>query len=169
MGCGDWNDGMNLVGEHGKGESVWLAFFLYDVLMQFADLARPRRTKPSRPVRGRSRTSSAQNIEEHAWDGDWYLPRLLRQWQAAGLGDQSRMPDRFPAAKLVGAFRAADPERSRQAMAALDRRLVRRDIGVIQLFDPPFDKSDLNPGYVKGMCRECAKTAASTRTPPSGR
>ena len=72
MGCGDWNDGMNLVGQHGKGESVWLAFFLYDVLMQFAELARQRGdvaivdkyTIEAGRLRG--------NIEEHGWDGEWY-------------------------------------------------------------------------------------------------
>ena len=73
MGCGDWNDGMNLVGEHGKGESVWLAFFLYDVLTQFAELARRRGDarvrRPNAPPRPRR---CSANIEQHAWDGEWY-------------------------------------------------------------------------------------------------
>ena len=72
MGSGDWNDGMNLVGIHGKGESVWLAFFLYDVLEDFADLARAR---GDAAFAERCRQEAAQlsaNIERNAWDGGWY-------------------------------------------------------------------------------------------------
>ena len=105
MGTGDWNDGMNLVGFRGKGESVWLAFFLYDVLVQFASVAARRgdtlfveRCEAAAP-------SLKQNIEQHGWDGLLVPPRLLRRWNAARLGDQFRMPDRFHRAELVGVVR----------------------------------------------------------------
>jgi glycosyl hydrolase family 36 len=72
MGSGDWNDGMNKVGEHGKGESIWLAFFLYDVLTRFAEVARMRRDVL---FAERCRSEAAlvrENIERHSWDGEWY-------------------------------------------------------------------------------------------------
>ena len=105
MGSGDWNDGMNMVGEHGKGESVWLGFFLYDVLMQFAEVAaQARRTilRRALPERGGSTAP-----EHRAARLGWRVvpPRLLRRRLAARIGEQPRMPDRFDSAKLVCALR----------------------------------------------------------------
>ena len=150
MGCGDWNDGMNLVGEHGKGESVWLAFFLYDVLTQFAELARRRGdVAVADQLHRRSRPAARQH--RRARLGRRVVsPRLFRRRHAARLGLERGMPDRFAAAKLVGPLRRRHAERSQTAMESVDRRLVRRDDRLIQLFDPPFDKSSLNPGYIKG-------------------
>ena len=105
MGSGDWNDGMNLVGEHGKGESVWLGFFLYDVLMQFAELARRR---GDIVLRGRVPGGGGAAAPEHrAARLGWRVvpPRLLRRRHAARIGEQRRMPDRFDRAKLVGSVR----------------------------------------------------------------
>ena len=73
MGSGDWNDGMNLVGFHGRGESVWLAFFLYDVLMQFSALARRRADIPFAERCEEEAGVLRKNIEQHGWDGKWYL------------------------------------------------------------------------------------------------
>jgi cellobiose phosphorylase len=150
MGCGDWNDGMNLVGEKGKGESVWLAFFLYDVLVRFSDLARQRQDETVSTLCTSEANKLRQNIEEHAWDGQWYRRAYFDDGTPLGsiLNPECRI-DSIPQSWSVLSG-AADPDRSRQAMAALDSQLVRRDIGIIQLFNPPFDKSDLNPGYVKG-------------------
>jgi cellobiose phosphorylase len=150
MGCGDWNDGMNLVGDEGKGESVWLAFFLYDVLMQFADLALRRQDQTFATQCAAEAQKLRQNIEEQAWDGQWYRRAYFDNGQPLGSASNPECRiDSIPQSWSV-LSRAADPNRSRQAMAALDAQLVKRDIGVIQLFDPPFDKSDLEPGYVKG-------------------
>jgi cellobiose phosphorylase len=150
MGSGDWNDGMNLVGELGKGESVWLAFFLYDVLMQFAALAR-RRGDP-----GFAETCTAEaahlrrNIDEHAWDGAWYRRAYFDDGEPLGSATSPECQiDALPQSWAV-LSRAGDPERTKLALAAVDQRLVRRDLGVIQLFDPPFDTSDQKPGYIKG-------------------
>jgi cyclic beta-1,2-glucan synthetase len=150
MGGGDWNDGMNLVGEHGKGESVWLAFFLYDVLMQFSDLARRRQDEPLATLFTSEATKLRQNIEEHAWDGEWYRRAYFDSGEPLGSASNPECRiDSIPQSWSV-LSQASEPERSRRAMAAVDSQLVKRDIGIIQLFDPPFDKSDLNPGYVKG-------------------
>jgi len=150
IGCGDWNDGMNRVGNEGRGESVWLAFFLYDVLTRFAALARAHQD----PVFADRCLAEAlqlqQNIGDHAWDGQWYRRAYFDNGDP--LGSQSNPEcqiDSLPQSWSVISG-AGDPARCREAMQAVNRRLVRRADGLIQLFDPPFDKSALNPGYIKG-------------------
>ncbi|MCE9604344.1 MAG: cyclic beta 1-2 glucan synthetase [Planctomycetia bacterium] len=150
MGCGDWNDGMNLVGAEGKGESVWLGFFLFDVLTQFAELARSR-SDIARADRydleaGRLRG----NIEAHGWDGDWYRRAYFDDGEP--LGSATNIDCQIDSlsqswAVLSG---AGILERAHKGMENVERRLVRRDSRLIQLLDPPFDKSALNPGYIKG-------------------
>jgi cellobiose phosphorylase len=150
MGCGDWNDGMNLVGKEGRGESVWLAFFLYDVLMQFGDLAR-RRNDTAFAERCLAQAHQLQqNIEEHAWDGQWYRRAYFDNGEPLGSHTNPQCQiDSLPQSWAV-ISRAGNPQRARQAMQAVDERLVRRDAGLIQLFTLPFDHSSLNPGYIKG-------------------
>jgi cellobiose phosphorylase len=150
MGCGDWNDGMNLVGKDGRGESVWLAFFLYDVLTQFAELARRRNDTAFAERCLAQARQLRQNIEQHAWDGQWYRRAYFDNGEPLGSSTNPECQiDSLPQSWSV-ISRAGDPERARQAMQAVDDRLVRREAGLIQLFDPPFDQSSLNPGYVKG-------------------
>ena len=150
MGGGDWNDGMNLVGHEGRGESVWLAFFLYDVLSRFADLARRRNDTIFAERCLAEAYQLQQNIEQHAWDGEWYRRAYFDNGEPLGSRTNSECQiDSIPQSWSV-LSRAGDPQRSRQAMRAVDARLIRRDTGLIQLFDPPFDKSALNPGYIKG-------------------
>jgi cyclic beta-1,2-glucan synthetase len=150
IGCGDWNDGMNLIGEHGRGESVWLAFFLFHILQQFATLARQR---GDAPFADRCTAQAAQlqkNIEQHAWDGHWYLRAFFDNGDPLGSANNPECQiDSIPQSWSVLAA-AGDPQRRREAMSAVNTRLVRTDSGIIQLFDPPFDKSPLNPGYIKG-------------------
>jgi cyclic beta-1,2-glucan synthetase len=150
MGCGDWNDGMNRVGNEGRGESVWLAFFLYDVLTQFSALARARHD-PVFADRCNAQAEQLQkNIEAHAWDGEWYRRAYFDNGEP--LGSQTNpvcQIDSIPQSWSVISG-AGEPARTRQAMNAVDQRLVRRKARLIQLFDPPFDQSPLNPGYIKG-------------------
>ena len=150
MGCGDWNDGMNLVGKEGRGESVWLAFFLYDVLTQFAGLASLRQDNTFADRCLTQAEQLRQNLEQYAWDGGWYRRAYFDDGEP--LGSQTNPEcqiDSLPQSWSVLSG-AADPQRARQSMEAVNRRLVRRDLGLIQLFDPPFDRSHLNPGYIKG-------------------
>ena len=150
MGSGDWNDGMNIVGAHGKGESVWLAFFLYEVLMRFAELARMR---GDTPFAERCQAEAAQlrlNIERNGWDGEWYRRAYFDDGTPLGSASNPECQIDAIAQSWAVLSGAGDPMRSRTAMAAADRRLVRRDHALIQLLDPPFDKSGLNPGYIKG-------------------
>ena len=150
IGCGDWNDGMNMIGKEGRGESVWLAFFLYDVLTQFAELARSR---DDLPFAARCVTQARilqENIEHHAWDGQWYRRAYFDNGEPLGSRtNQECQIDSLPQSWSVISG-AGDSQRSSQAMEAVGRRLIRRDAKLIQLFDPPFDKSPLNPGYIKG-------------------
>jgi cellobiose phosphorylase len=150
MGCGDWNDGMNLVGDKGKGESVWLAFFLYDVLTRFAALAGQRNDSAVVTLCQTEAEKLRANIEAHAWDGNWYLRAYFDDGQPLGSTTNAECRiDSLPQSWSILSG-AGDSDRSLKGMTAVNEQLVIRDIGIIKLFDPPFDKSDLNPGYVKG-------------------
>jgi cyclic beta-1,2-glucan synthetase len=150
IGSGDWNDGMNMVGEQGRGESIWLGFFLYDVLMQFAKVARLRGDL-SFAQRCQSEAAEVrQNIEQHGWDGEWYLRAYFDDGSPLGSARNSECQIDSIAQSWSVLSGAGDTTRSRMGMDAVDRRLVRRDHALIQLLDPPFDKSHLNPGYIKG-------------------
>jgi cellobiose phosphorylase len=150
MGCGDWNDGMNLVGKDGKGESVWLAWFLYENLELFAGLARDRNDLDFADACRAQAVLLRSNIEAHAWDGAWYR----RAWFDDGTPLGSSANDECQIDSISQSWavisRGGDPARARQAMTAVDQHLVRRDKQIIQLLDPPFDKSALEPGYIKG-------------------
>jgi cellobiose phosphorylase len=150
MGSGDWNDGMNLVGVHGKGESVWLAFFLYEVLVRFGDLARMRNDAA---MAERCRTEAAQlkqNIDAHAWDGHWFRRAYFDDGTPLGTASGAECQIDSIAQSWSVLSGAGGLERAQEAMDALDRRLVRREHALIQLLDPPFDRSELDPGYIKG-------------------
>lgn len=150
IGTGDWNDGMNRVGEAGKGESVWLGFFLYDVLVRFGDVALLRGDEAFATFCADSASRLRTNLEAHAWDGDWYR----RAWFDDGTPLGSAQSDECRIDSISQSWSvlsgAADPARARQAMASLDRHLVKRDAGLIQLLDPPFDKTPHDPGYIRG-------------------
>jgi cellobiose phosphorylase len=150
IGSGDWNDGMNIVGAHGKGESIWLGFFLYEVLMRFSEIARLR---GDTSFVERCRQEAAQvrrNIEQHGWDGEWYRRAYFDDGSPLGSASNAECQIDSIAQSWSVLSGAGDAERSRMAMEAVDKRLVRRDHALIQLLDPPFDKSTLNPGYIKG-------------------
>jgi cyclic beta-1,2-glucan synthetase len=150
MGSGDWNDGMNLVGDEGRGESVWLAFFLYDVLMRFAELAR---RKSDEPFAGRCEAAAAAlsaAIEGQAWDGAWYRRAYFDSGEPVGAASNAECQiDSLPQSWAVLSG-AGDPQRARQALAALDAQLVDPELGLIKLFAPPFDHSAPSPGYIQG-------------------
>lgn len=150
IGCGDWNDGMNLVGAQGKGESVWLAFFLVHVLQEFSAVANSR---GDTAFSGKCVAHVAQlkeNIENNAWDGGWYRRAYFDNGEPLGSASNLECQiDSIPQSWSVLSG-AGDPKRSRRAMEAVNDRLVRREHSLIQLFDPPFDKSLLDPGYIKG-------------------
>jgi cellobiose phosphorylase len=150
IGSGDWNDGMNMVGDQGRGESIWLAFFLHEVLMQFAKIAHLRGDLSFAERCQKEAADLRQNIEQHGWDGEWYLRAYFDDGSPLGSSNNPECQIDSIAQSWSVLSGAGEATRSRMAMAAVNRRLVRRDHALIQLLDPPFDKSNLNPGYIKG-------------------
>ena len=150
MGTGDWNDGMNRVGAHGQGESVWNAWFLVATLNRFGALATTRGDS-ERAATCQARAEQIRAATEaHAWDGQWYLRAFFDDGTPLGSNrnDECQI-DSIPQswATIAG---VADPDRARQALEAVDERLVKADDGVILLFTPPFDQGKLQPGYIRG-------------------
>ncbi|MBP7341813.1 MAG: hypothetical protein KA957_05810 [Syntrophaceae bacterium] len=150
MGGGDWNDGMNKVGEQGIGESVWMGFFLYEVLGRFAEIARVHGDTSFAEFCLNHAVHVQRNIEKSGWDGRWYSRAYCDDGSV--LGSCRNMECRIDSiaqswSVLSG---AGQPKRARLAMDALDEFLVNREQKLVQLLDPPFDKSEMEPGYIKG-------------------
>ncbi len=150
MGSGDWNDGMNLVGLQGKGQSVWLGFFLCDVLKQFASVARLYGDPDFAALCDAEAGKLGQNIEENAWDGGWYRRAYFDDGTPLGSASNTECQIDSISQSWAVLSGAGDAQRARSAMDAVYKRLVRRDSGLIQLLDPPFDNSELDPGYIRG-------------------
>ncbi|MFL9923343.1 glucoamylase family protein [Herbaspirillum lusitanum] len=150
MGSCDWNDGMDKVGEQGRGESVWLGFFLHEVLNRFAEIAVLHGDADFAAYCGDQAQQLQQQIEQHAWDGEWYRRAYFDDGTPLGSSQNAECQIDSISQSWSVLSGAGAPERSRMAMQAVDRRLVRRDESLIQLLDPPFDKSEQNPGYIRG-------------------
>ena len=150
MGAGDWNDGMDRVGEGGRGESVWLGWFLYSTLSAFATLADQHGRAELGTDWRQHATSLKASLEREAWDGDWYRRAYFDD--GAPLGSVSNTECRIDSIAQSWAVisGAGEPARGVRAMAALDKYLVRRDEKLALLFTPPFDKPAQDPGYIKG-------------------
>jgi cyclic beta-1,2-glucan synthetase len=150
MGTGDWNDGMNRVGEKGEGESVWLGWFLHAALTAFAPLALARRETARAEKWTMHADALKVALEREAWDGDWYTRAYFDDGTALGAAadDECRIDSIAQSWAVLSG--AATPGRAARAMAALDRELIRRNAGLALLFAPPFDKTALDPGYIKG-------------------
>jgi cellobiose phosphorylase len=150
IGSGDWNDGMNMVGIHGKGESVWLAFFLCAVLRQFAPLARQHDDAAFAEECAAVDQRLRESIELHGWDGGWYRRAYFDDGTPLGSAANPECRIDSIAQSWSVLSGAGDPGRARQAMDAMDAHLVRRADRLVQLLDPAFDQSDLDPGYIRG-------------------
>ena len=150
IGTGDWNDGLNRVGELGKGESVWLGWFLYATLRRFAPLARAR-GETARATRWTQHASALRTaLEAAGWDGQWYRRAYYDDGTALGsaTSEECRIDAIAQSWSVISG--AAPPEHARQAMAALSEQLIRRDASLALLFTPPFEHTTLEPGYIKG-------------------
>ncbi len=150
MGSGDWNDGMNLVGIEGRGESVWLAFFLRNVLKLMSVLSSSRSDTAFSQTCLEAAGKLSRNIEENAWDGQWYRRAYFDNGEVLGSSaDPECRIDSIPQSWAVISG-MENPQRALIAMESVDRLLVNRNKALIKLFDPPFDKTPFNPGYIKG-------------------
>jgi cyclic beta-1,2-glucan synthetase len=150
IGGGDWNDGMNRIGLGGKGESVWLGWFLYMTLAAFMPHVDARKQK----MRGNRYRKHLENLrkalEEKAWDGDWYRRAYFDDGTPLGSARNEECRIDSIAQSWAVISGASDPYRMGRAMAAVEEYLIRRGDGLVILFTPPFDKGNLNPGYIKG-------------------
>lgn len=150
IGSGDWNDGMDKVGEEGKGESIWLAFFLYEILVAFTDVARIKDDGAFAKKCLEDAEKLKINIRENGWDGDWYRRAYFDDGTPLGSTENEECKIDSIAQSWSVLSGGGDKQRSIQALQSADEHLVRKEIGIIQLFNPPFDKSTLNPGYIQG-------------------
>lgn len=149
MGSGDWNDGMNRVGEGGKGESVWLGWLLIRTLRLFSPWVVAR--EPERAVRWQAHAESVrQAIERDAWDGDWYRRATFDDGSWLGSHDNDECQIDSIAQSWAVLSDAAEPQRAATAMASVDRLLIRHTDQLALLFTPPFDNTPQDPGYIKG-------------------
>jgi cyclic beta-1,2-glucan synthetase len=150
MGTGDWNDGMNLVGAGGKGESVWLGWFLHAALSEWAGVADARGERQRAQTWRRHASLLKGSLEDEAWDGDWYLRAYFDDGTPLGsaAGDACRIDSIAQSWGVISG--AAEPARARRAMASVEEHLVREGDGLVVLLTPPFDHTLLEPGYIKG-------------------
>jgi len=150
IGTGDWNDGMTRVGNLGKGESVWLGWFLYTALSAFAPLAEARDENARATSWGAHIKALQTALERDGWDGNWYRRAYFDDGTPLGSSANGECRIDSIAQSWSAISGAADPRRAAQAMAAADEQLVRRDSGLALIFTPPFDRTPLDPGYIKG-------------------
>ncbi len=150
IGTGDWNDGLNLVGVGGKGESSWLGWFLVDVLSGMSEMAIAREQPGLSADYLQKRDALAARVERAAWDGEWYIRAIFDDGTLLGaaVNAEARI-DSLPQAwaQLCG---GADGDRTRRALESAWTQLVREEEGLALLFTPPFDKAVPSPGYIQG-------------------
>lgn len=166
MGSGDWNDGMSTVGNQGRGESVWLGWFLYDILNSFVEIAEYKKDFESASYYNEKKIFIKENLEKHAWDGGWYrrayfddgtplgsrenpecqIDSLAQSWAVISGASKSNEKD----SSESKTYKYQYTNRAIEAMEAVERNLVKKDKGMILLLAPPFNNSYLEPGYIKG-------------------
>jgi cyclic beta-1,2-glucan synthetase len=148
MGAGDWNDGMNRVGLAGRGESIWLGWFLSATLKRFAPLAALLLDDPAPYLEQAEKYARA--LEDQAWDGEWYLRAFYDDGSRLGSHESLECQIDSIAQSWAVLSGSADPERAAQAMESVNRLLIKPEERMILLFTPPFDQTEHNPGYIKG-------------------
>ncbi|HEX6644996.1 MAG TPA: glucoamylase family protein, partial [Gemmatimonadales bacterium] len=150
IGIGDWNDGMNRVGVEGRGESVWLAWFLIATLRRFIPIAEARGDSETAAECARQADAYGAAVDEHAWDGAWYRRAWFDDGTPLGTAaaEECRIDSIAQSWSVISG--AGDPARQAQAMASLEKHLVREDARLIMLLTPAFDATPLDPGYIKG-------------------
>ncbi|HMI67902.1 MAG TPA: protein ndvB, partial [Cyclobacteriaceae bacterium] len=150
IGSGDWNDGMNLVGIEGRGESVWLGFFLYDVLKRFSKIAILQKDDAFALECEDQANLLEKNINKNAWDGNWYIRAFFDDGSPLGSSqnDECRIDSISQSWSVLSG--AGEKSRSAAAMSAVDQHLIDRNQNLVKLLEPPFNHSASDPGYIKG-------------------
>lgn len=150
MGSGDWNDGMSTVGNKGTGESVWLGWFLYSILDNFKPLCEYKEDTDRINKYEELKEFIRVNLEEHAWDGGWYRRAYFDDGTPLGSRDNDECQIDSLSQSWAVISKAAKESRAKEAMEALEKHLVKDELDIILLLTPPFNKSHLEPGYIKG-------------------
>ncbi|XUW94362.1 glucoamylase family protein [Wukongibacter sp. M2B1] len=150
MGSGDWNDGMSTVGNKGKGESIWLGWFIYYTLMKFIDICSEIKDFDREKRYRESAKGISRNIDKNAWDGAWYRRAYFDDGTPLGSIENTECMIDSLAQSWAVISKAGDESKIEKAMDSVEKYLIKRDEGLILLFTPPFDNSDLHPGYIKG-------------------
>lgn len=150
MGIGDWNDGMSRVGAEGRGESVWLGWFLGDILNRFAEICERR---GDRERAGRYRDAYRKlsvSLNEHGWDGQWFRRAFTDggQWLGSIHNAECRIDAIAQSWSVISGL--ASPDKAVQAMRSFDRELVDRSLSIANILTPPFDRTEPSPGYIQG-------------------
>jgi cyclic beta-1,2-glucan synthetase len=150
IGRGDWNDGMDRVGWEGKGESVWLGWFIYKILKDFTPICELKGDTERAAAYKKRADRLLNNIEKNAWDGEWYLRAYFDNGQPLGsrLNSECRIDSISQSWGIISG--GASDERAAKAMESLQKYLIKEEEQIIMLLTPPFDKSVPNPGYIKG-------------------
>ncbi|GIM28762.1 cyclic beta 1-2 glucan synthetase [Clostridium polyendosporum] len=150
MGSGDWNDGMSTVGNEGKGESIWLGWFLYDILGEFQGICSYKKDEEKSVQYEEKREFIRENLEKNAWDGGWYRRAYFDDGTPLGSMKNDECQIDSLAQSWAAITGGGKPSRVKEAMEALEKHLVKEDKGIILLLSPPFNNSRLEPGYIKG-------------------
>jgi cyclic beta-1,2-glucan synthetase len=150
MGSGDWNDGMNRVGNLGKGESVWLAWFLIKTIRGFISLCEKKNDIPRAERYIVHIVNLKQAIETNAWDGEWYLRAFFDNGEMMGshTNEECKIDSIAQSWSILSG--EGNTERSKIALESVNKNLINREEQIIKLFTPPFDKTKTDPGYIKG-------------------
>ncbi len=149
MGSGDWNDGMNTVGNKGKGESIWMGWFLYSILNSFVPICERMGEKDRAKKYASTAKKIAKAIEENGWDGNWYRRAYFDDGKPLGSMQNSECQIDSLAQTWAVISGGGNKERITSAMNAVENYLIKKDEGLIKLFTPPFDEGELEPGYIK--------------------
>ncbi|MGK7370689.1 MAG: GH36-type glycosyl hydrolase domain-containing protein, partial [Candidatus Halalkalibacterium sp. M3_1C_030] len=150
MGAGDWNDSMNRVGEKGKGESVWLGFFIFKILSDFIPICKKQKDQDRVERYESYRKELKTHLNKEGWDGEWYRRAFYDDGTPMGSSESDECIIDAIAQSWAVISGAAPPERARQALESAERHLVSEDDGIIRLLVPPFESTEKNPGYIKG-------------------
>ena len=149
MGSGDWNDGMNEVGHKGKGESVWLSWFVYKILTDFVPICRTQGRDDLADKYSEFAAKLKENINQNAWDGEWYIRAFFDDGRPLGSieNEECKIDSISQSWSIISG--AGENEKQKKAMNSFFNYLVDRENGIIKLLTPPFKKSELMPGYIK--------------------
>ena len=149
IGIGDWNDGFSNIGPEGKGESVWLGFFLYEILKGFISITEYRNDLEKTEQYKKIAKQLQINLNTNAWDGRWFKRAFADNGDVYGSmeNEECRIDSIAQSWSVISG--AGDEEKQKQAMESLENHLVDAESGIIKLLDPPFEKGKLEPGYIK--------------------